>query len=94
MIKREWLKIVGFFFSLMLLHQFSWGQETLFTQYKFQRLNEAHGLNNNVINDIIQDTLGQIWVGTEEGLFRYQGFDFQRFIKDKNNPNSLHISWN
>ncbi|MBL3655840.1 hybrid sensor histidine kinase/response regulator transcription factor [Fulvivirga sediminis] len=65
-------------------------QAQLFKQYKFHRLNETHGLTNNVINDICQDTLGQIWVATNEGLFRYQGFSFQKFIKNKDNPNLLH----
>ncbi len=61
----------------------------LFTQYKFHRLNELDGLTNNIMNDIVQDTLGQIWVATEGGLFRYQGNTFQKFVKDRNNPNSL-----
>ncbi|MCG8307657.1 MAG: ATP-binding protein [Cytophagales bacterium] len=46
-----------------------------------------------MINDIVQDTLGQIWVATNEGLFRYQGFEFQKFIKDKNNVNALHNNY-
>ncbi len=66
------------------------GQSSLFTQYKFHRLNESNGLTNNVVNDIVQDTLGQIWVATNEGLFRYQGFGFQKFIRERNNLNTLH----
>ncbi|SDL62920.1 Signal transduction histidine kinase [Catalinimonas alkaloidigena] len=61
----------------------------LFTQYKFHRLNEANGLTNNIVTDIVQDSLGQIWVGTEEGLFRYQGTKFQPFLKDREDTNTL-----
>ncbi|WP_170110177.1 hybrid sensor histidine kinase/response regulator transcription factor [Flavilitoribacter nigricans] len=68
----------------------SFSQSSLFTQHKFHRLNEEQGLINNVVNDIIQDTLGQVWVATNEGLFRYQGFEFQKFIKNKSNPDQLH----
>ncbi len=68
-----------------------WCQEhALFKQHKFNRLAEEEGLTNNIINDIIQDTLGHIWVGTEDGLFRYLGDDgFQKFVKESHNNNSL-----
>ncbi|WP_258104236.1 two-component regulator propeller domain-containing protein [Marinoscillum sp. MHG1-6] len=74
---------------LILIGLVGYAQQTLFTQYKFNRLNEADGLTNNVINDIVQDTLGQVWVATNEGLFRYEGFGFQAFIKDKSNATAL-----
>ncbi len=46
---------------------------------KFHQLNEQHGLSNTITNSIVQDTLGFIWVGTEDGLFRYNGSKFQAF---------------
>ncbi len=39
--------------------------------YHFHRLDESDGLSNNVINDIIQDKVGFIWIATEDGLFRW-----------------------
>lgn len=87
------LVYAGRWFALLGLMAFSFGsfaQRKLFTQHKFHTLNEEQGLINNIVNDIIQDTLGQIWVATNEGLFRYQGFEFQKFIKTKSNPNLLH----
>ena len=65
-------------------------QDKLFKQYKFHRLDESHGLSNNVVNDIIQDSLGQIWVATNEGLFRYQSFGFQQFLKARDKTHLLH----
>ena len=44
--------------------------------HHFHQLNETHGLSNNVINDILQDQTGFIWVATEDGLFRYDGNEF------------------
>ncbi|RED97015.1 two-component regulator propeller domain-containing protein [Marinoscillum furvescens] len=61
----------------------------LFTQYKFHRLNEADGLTNNVVTDIVQDTLGMIWVGTEDGLFRFEGEQFRKFGRIRNDVRSL-----
>lgn len=57
--------------------------------YKFTRINESHGLLNNTINDIDQDSLGFIWVATDDGLFRYDGHNFESFRRDSENPNSL-----
>jgi signal transduction histidine kinase/ligand-binding sensor domain-containing protein/DNA-binding response OmpR family regulator len=37
------------------------------------------GLSNNSILDICQDSSGFIWVGTENGLNRYDGFAFRRY---------------
>jgi signal transduction histidine kinase/ligand-binding sensor domain-containing protein/DNA-binding response OmpR family regulator len=37
------------------------------------------GLSNNSILDIYQDSSGFIWVGTENGLNRYDGFAFRRY---------------
>lgn len=82
----KWLTVLGF--MAMCLNGFA--QDELFVQHRFYQLNEEQGLINNVVNDIIQDTLGQVWVATNEGLFRYQGFEFQPFIRNKNNPDLLH----
>ncbi len=56
---------------------------------KFYRLNEEHGLSSNVINDIVEDDYGLIWVATEDGLFRYDGHAFQHFVRTPDDSNSL-----
>jgi signal transduction histidine kinase/ligand-binding sensor domain-containing protein/DNA-binding response OmpR family regulator len=57
--------------------------------HHFHQLNETHGLSNNVINDILQDQTGFIWVATEDGLFRYDGNEFIIFKNKLDDPNSL-----
>lgn len=42
----------------------------------FKRLNEAHGLSHNKVNCIIQDKRGFTWIGTDDGLNRYDGHNF------------------
>ena len=78
-----------FVLLLQLSSVFSQSDKPLFSQYKFQVLNEEMGLNNNFITDVAQDTLGYIWVATERGLYRYQGDHFQTYLKEEENANSI-----
>jgi signal transduction histidine kinase/ligand-binding sensor domain-containing protein/DNA-binding response OmpR family regulator len=55
----------------------------------FERLTTENGLSSNRINSVIQDTLGFIWVATDDGLNRLDGIEVRRFIKQMNNDNSL-----
>jgi ligand-binding sensor domain-containing protein/two-component sensor histidine kinase len=58
----------------------------------FRNLNEGNGLSHNKVNCIIQDKRGFTWMGTEDGLNRYDGF---RFIIYKNIPgDSASVSGN
>lgn len=55
----------------------------------FRYLNENDGLDNNIINDIVQDEDGYIWIGTEDGLFRYDGRSFDVYRHSFTDENSL-----
>ena len=49
----------------------------------FRRLNQANGLSHNKVNCILQDKRGFTWIGTDDGLNRYDG---NNFIVYKNVP--------
>lgn len=51
----------------------------------FYLLDVESGLSNNGINSIAQDSLGYVWIGTPEGLNRYDGTEFKIFEKNDNN---------
>lgn len=51
----------------------------------FNHLTIGDGLSNNAANAIIQDRVGFIWFGTDDGLNRYDGYSFktyQHVLKD------------
>jgi len=50
---------------------------------KFDRYSIENGLSQSSITGIIQDDLGYIWIATQDGLNRYDGYDFMIL---KNNP--------
>jgi ligand-binding sensor domain-containing protein len=52
--------------------------------YSFTNFTTAQGLPDNKINSIAQDTRGFIWIGTAEGLSRFDGKNFKNFFAKKN----------
>lgn len=55
----------------------------------FTQLTEKDGLSSNTVNSILVDDLGFIWIGTYNGLVRYDGYEFKRFYSDPNDPDAI-----
>ena len=58
-------------------------------QPRFQHLGQRDGLSQAVVYTIAQDRTGYMWFGTQEGLNRFDGYEFVVFGPDDNNPGSL-----
>lgn len=68
------LKIVFTFLFLLSLHLISFAQDP----YAIQ-LNRENGLPSNVIYSVFQDSQGFIWLTSDEGLTRYDGFEYKTY---------------
>jgi ligand-binding sensor domain-containing protein/ActR/RegA family two-component response regulator len=55
--------------------------------YRFRHFGPDEGLNPNVTR-IVQDRIGFLWIGTGNGLFRYDGQQFRRFGIEEGLPGS------
>ncbi len=55
----------------------------------FKHYNVDNGLSHRNVSSIIQDSLGFMWYGTQEGLNKFDGYKFIPFKHDPKNPNSL-----
>ncbi|GAB3735994.1 hybrid sensor histidine kinase/response regulator transcription factor [Spirosoma lituiforme] len=53
---------------------------------QFDHLSVKDGLSNNSVNCILQDREGFIWLGTNEGLNKYDGYTFTVLQHDPNRP--------
>ncbi|MBN1780572.1 hypothetical protein JW948_05550 [bacterium] len=53
----------------------------------------SHGLSQMSATSIVQDSIGFIWIGTYDGLNRYDGYNFRIFRKDGDDPHSLSDSF-
>lgn len=56
---------------------------------EFEAFNTTHGLSQNFVTSIAQDKTGFIWVGTDDGLNRFDGYDFKTYKHNKNDSTSL-----
>lgn len=55
----------------------------------FKHLSTAIGISNNSINDIIQDRTGFLWLATDDGLNRFDGYQFKVFRHHTESENSI-----
>ncbi|MFZ1517249.1 MAG: two-component regulator propeller domain-containing protein [Ignavibacteriaceae bacterium] len=61
----------------------------------FNRFLVKEGLSNDDVNCVLEDKLGFMWFGTEDGLNRFDGYSFRvyRNNPDDNNSISSNIIW-
>jgi ligand-binding sensor domain-containing protein/signal transduction histidine kinase len=60
---------------------------------RFERIGIEQGLSQSSVNTILQDSQGFLWFGTEDGLNRYDGYSFQVYLPDLDNPASISDRW-
>ncbi len=56
------------------------------TPMRFERLD---GLSHNTVTALLQDREGFLWIGTSDGLNRYDGYDFVVYRHDRFDSTSL-----
>lgn len=59
----------------------------------FKSIGIQQGLSHQMVNAIVKDPQGFIWIGTAEGLNRYDGTEFHVYRHEPGNPCSLSTSW-
>jgi signal transduction histidine kinase/ligand-binding sensor domain-containing protein len=56
---------------------------------RFDRISIADGLSFSKVDAVLQDRQGFLWVGTERGLNKYDGYQFTVYRNDPADPRSL-----
>lgn len=79
-------KYLSFCLFLLINIPFSWGQQI---PMEFRHLDKKTGLDQPFPYSIIQDKQGFIWIGGENGLWRYSGSEFKHFHHSITDSNSL-----
>mgnify|MGYP001685226898 FL=1 len=55
----------------------------------FHRLGIREGLSNGQVNSVFEDSKGYIWLGTQSGLDRFDGFRFSNYFNKAGDEQSL-----
>jgi len=56
---------------------------------RFERISVEDGLSQSTVLSLLQDTEGFMWFGTEDGVNRYDGYDFRTYSHDSSIPESI-----
>ena len=58
-----------------------------------QRYSLEEGLSQQAVNAIVQDSSGFMWFGTEDGLNRFDGYEFRQMRHDRADSGTLPNGW-
>lgn len=61
-------------------------------ELRFERLSVEHGLSHSSVWALLQDSRGFLWIGTQGGLNRYDGYRFEVYKHDPEDPDSISDS--
>lgn len=76
--------LLGFCFSSILANPYN---------FVFEHITMENGLSQSTILAIAQDQYGFLWLGTQEGLNRYDGYGFTVYKHNPYDKNSLSDNW-
>lgn len=65
-----------------------------YNDINFKSLTIENGLSQSTVETILQDSNGYMWIGTNDGLNKYNGYSFKKYehdIYDKNTISSNYI---
>lgn len=83
-------KISLFKITLCLFYLLSLVSENSFSNsFTYKNLTTAEGLSHNTINCFAQDNQGYIWIGTTNGINRFDGYNFKKYYFSPNDSLSL-----
>ena len=83
-LKQNRARIYGFLVALMLLPV-----PGRSSGLEFERISLAEGLSQSSIQTMVQGPDGYLWIGTQYGLDRYDGYTFSHWHADSGSPHGL-----
>ena len=90
MVNSGYMHSKKFFFLHLLVVFLILNKQPLQAQkVSFTHITVDDGLKSNNVKAIIQDFQGFIWIGTEDGLHRYDGNEIHTYVNSRNDTTSL-----
>lgn len=83
------IRIIVIVLATFIVQEVSYGNSK---EPTFNKLTIEQGLSHSTVYTITQDQKGFIWIGTREGLNRYDSYEIQTYYADPQDTNSLSSS--
>ncbi len=82
------------FFLLInsISNSFSQGLNDI-SDYEFEKYGVEQGTAMNASNTVYQDKLGYIWIGSQSGMDRFDGYEFTNFANITSDSSSTNLKW-
>ena len=89
MIKNKYIKKILVMACIFSCINISTSYANISENYNFKNITSEDGLSQSTVETIYQDSKGYIWIGTNDGLDRYNGYEFKHYKHDKYDKNSI-----
>ena len=81
-----YLLVFQAFFALSILNSKA---VDVVNNLSFDLFSQEHGLSNSQVHSVLQDSKGGMWIGTSQGVCRFDGYRFTVFKNDPDDSTSL-----
>lgn len=89
---KQFIELKPALFNIVFLCLAYRGVSQILPDLKFARLTENDGLSSTSVTSVMQDHDGIIWVGTVNGLNRFDGYGFAKFYASPYDSSSINAN--
>lgn len=79
----------AFCFCILIWHMLTVPLYAYDKNARFEKISLEDGLSQSVVQNIVQDSTGFLWFGSQDGLNRYDGYNFTTFRRNPSDSTSL-----
>jgi signal transduction histidine kinase/ligand-binding sensor domain-containing protein len=84
------LRIRYYIIALFIINATALWSQITFPKNKFETYDNKNGLSQQNIQGICQDHFGYLWIATEGGLNKFDGYTFKHYFADYSDSTALH----
>lgn len=81
--------IVCFLFLMFWYHSYSQVSSVKNGNQRIEKFLSEEGFHQNTVRAIVSDYYGHLWIATPNGLIKHDGYSFEYFYNDPQNPASI-----